>query len=666
MILRSITLENFGLYQGTQRVDLVPQPGRPVILFGGKNGAGKTTLLEGVRLALYGKRALGVRVGKSEYEEYLLGKIHVDAEGQRAQGSSVTLEFDYAEAGRVHRYHVRRQWLADGEKVGEALALSKDGAPIDEVPPEEWQSFLQELIPPGVSQLFFFDGEKIAEIARDDPDDALADAIRGLLGIELVGRLRTDIGLYLARRSKGNGGAAAERLKSAISQLASVERSIEDASEDAAEARSRLRALAARADDLRRHFVSEGGDAARRRGDLEGAKNELGDQICRLEADLRDLMATTLPLAMAPRLLERFAHSVTNAGNAAAAKEAEALRERLLGWRAANLPERSAVWNEKHWRDLDRFLESEAEKAEDLGEHLSAIDGSERRRYESLLQSALGEARARAAVIVGELDELSKRLTRVEAELQRASGQAAGVLLEDLLQAERDVAVSEAQSRAKDEELKGLLHQRSTMERERRRALDAQNDAAATEERAALAGRVGQALKNYEERLLSLKIEQLRSEFVLRFNHLATKSGFIADIRIDPRNFKTVLIDRAGTEIRKSSLSAGEKQIYAVAMLWALARTSGRALPMIIDTPLGRLDADHRNAIVERYFPEASHQVIILSTDTEIDDRLLAGLGPNISHSFRLDYRPNARATEVSPGYFWETESEGRGAIQQA
>lgn len=666
MILRSISLENFGLYKGTQTIDLVPERGRPVILFGGRNGAGKTTLLEAVRLALYGKRALGVRVGKSEYEQHLLERAHVGPDGARADCSSITLEFDYAEGGRIDRYRVRRQWTVENGKVDDKLVLSKGDAPVDEVPREEWESFLQELIPPGVSQLFFFDGEKIADIARDDPDDALADAIRGLLGIELVGRLRTDIGLFLARRARGRGDAAAERLEIAVRDLAAVDRKIDDAAEEAAEAHSRLRSLAAKAEDTRRHFLSEGGDAARRRGDLEGAKSELTDQIKRLEGDLREMMAAELPLAMAPNLLSRFSARLANAGNVAAAREAEAFRERLLGWRAANEPKREGPWNEKHWRDLERFLVGEAESAAALDTEVSAIDGSERRRYEIWLQAAQMDLPARARVILVELDALSHRLARVSRELERASGEAAGVLLEDLLQVERDVALAEAQAKARSEELKSLEYQRTTIERERRRALDVQNEAAATEERAALAGRVGQALRKYEERLLDLKIAQLRTEFVDRFNHLARKADFIADVRIDPQNFETVLIDGAGTEIRKSSLSAGEKQIYAVAMLWALARTSGRALPMIIDTPLARLDTEHRTAIVERYFPEASHQVIILSTDTEIDDRLLEGLGPSVSHAFRLDYQSEDRATTVSPGYFWDTDAEGRNALQQA
>ena len=172
MILRSITLQDFGLYAGTTELDLVPRKRQgvasPIVLIGGKNGAGKTTLLEAVRLALYGRRALGTRVGQSEYDAYLRGRVNRSA---AIQSAAVALEFDYAEAGTVHRYRIRREWVVRGKNVVESLILEKDGATVTAVPREEWHHFLQELIPPGVSQLFFFDGEKISEIADSDDED---------------------------------------------------------------------------------------------------------------------------------------------------------------------------------------------------------------------------------------------------------------------------------------------------------------------------------------------------------------------------------------------------------------------------------------------------------------------------------------------------------------
>lgn len=232
------------------------------------------------------------------------------------------------------------------------------------------------------------------------------------------------------------------------------------------------------------------------------------------------------------------------------------------------------------------------------------------------------------------------------------------MILDELVLAEQQVGAVEAELRVRTEELRQLEYRRSTLRRDRERILKAQVEAQAVEGRAALAGRVGQALQQYEERLLETKLAQLQGEFVKRFNHLARKDGFVADARINRSTFETTLIDRDGREIPKSHLSAGEKQVYAIAMLWALARTSGRALPMIIDTPLARLDSEHRAAIVERYFPEASHQVIVLSTDTEVDQPLLDKLMPAVSHMYRLDYDPVDRSTTARPGYFYDGEMQ--------
>ena len=110
--------------------------------------------------------------------------------------------------------------------------------------------------------------------------------------------------------------------------------------------------------------------------------------------------------------------------------------------------------------------------------------------------------------------------------------------------------------------------------------------------------------------------------------------------------------------IPKSDLSAGEKQIYAISMLWGLAKTSGRPLPIIIDTPLGRLDTDHRRLLTEHYFPFASHQVIILSTDSEIDQVYFRGLRQSISQAYRLDFSTEENGTKVNSGYFWNHANE--------
>ena len=111
--------------------------------------------------------------------------------------------------------------------------------------------------------------------------------------------------------------------------------------------------------------------------------------------------------------------------------------------------------------------------------------------------------------------------------------------------------------------------------------------------------------------------------------------------------------DKSGNIMRKSGLSAGEKEVFAISLLWGLAQTSQLNLPIIIDTPLSRLDSIHRDNIVRQYFPNAAEQVIILSTDTEVDSNYFKSLEPHLSGATRLVFNKNQELTTVSEGYFW-------------
>ncbi|MCY3733384.1 MAG: DNA sulfur modification protein DndD, partial [Chloroflexi bacterium] len=114
-----------------------------------------------------------------------------------------------------------------------------------------------------------------------------------------------------------------------------------------------------------------------------------------------------------------------------------------------------------------------------------------------------------------------------------------------------------------------------------------------------------------------------------------------------------------GTPLRAENLSAGERQLLGIALLWGLAKASGRPLPTAIDTPLGRLDTSHRTHFVERYLPFASHQTLVFSTDEEIVGGYLARLRPWIGRTYRLQYDDGARLTRVTPGYFGKERADG-------
>ena len=154
--------------------------------------------------------------------------------------------------------------------------------------------------------------------------------------------------------------------------------------------------------------------------------------------------------------------------------------------------------------------------------------------------------------------------------------------------------------------------------------------------------------------LQKTKIDGLAKTMTECYKKILGKKNLIDRIEMDSETLDYHYLDIEGNEVIKSSLSAGEKQLMIIAMLWALAECSNKMLPVIIDTPLARLDSLHRKALIERYFPNASSQTIILSTDSEIDHNYYQIIKPFISNEYTLVYDETDKRSYIRKGYFEE------------
>jgi DNA sulfur modification protein DndD len=159
-------------------------------------------------------------------------------------------------------------------------------------------------------------------------------------------------------------------------------------------------------------------------------------------------------------------------------------------------------------------------------------------------------------------------------------------------------------------------------------------------------------LEEFRSRVLRDNIARVEVAVLESFQHLVRKPGLVNSLSIDPESFEVQLVNDRGRLVKRDDLSAGEKQLLAISILWGLAKTAGIPMPVVVDTPLGRLDSKHRIKLIEHYFPQASHQVLLLSTDEEIRLQRLEDLEPFISRSYLLAYDDKQDRTTVEAGYF--------------
>jgi DNA sulfur modification protein DndD len=659
MILDRIVLRNYGVYRGTHEAVLTPFVGKPIILFGGLNGGGKTTLLDAFQLALYGSRARLSNRGRLAYKDYLAQSINRNA--RPGEWAEVQLDFTKVLTGKLTRFSVTRSWRDSQKGVAEELSVSVNGNP-DPVFTEHWDEIVDTYLPSSISHLFFFDGEQIAALAEQaSAASILATAVNSLLGLDLVDRLQADL-KTLERRKQASAldAASAARLKILTAERAANDELEQGLVQQYAELSNDLGRLKKDLAQREGEFQSRGGQVFVKVQELEAKQRDVRTEKQVYEEQLRQLAAGPLPLALVSEQLGLAAKQATS--------EAEALRNAMLLTVIADRDQsvlatlRDKKVSSGVVEQLEEVLASdrnERTKATTTERVLDADDALAE-HLRSLHQTIVPECVAQAEALLAKIAAAEERLARLDAELSRAPDRdaVADVIAAintckaavDAKTAEIDgVAVRQQAARRRSQELDDSIQKLAD------EGLGARQDEDSRLRILKHSKKVRKTLDDF--RVVRRHISTIEALVLEAFRSLLRKKHLIHSLTIDPVSFEVVLWQQPGVTLPFDRLSAGERQLLATALLWGLARAAGRPIPTIIDTPLGRLDSRHRGQLVKGYFPNASHQVVLLSTDEEITGDYYEALKPAISREYVLEHDDRTGSTSIETGYFTHHEA---------
>ena len=658
MIFKELVITDFRAFSGRQVLDLTPKKhlgeNRPIVLFGGLNGSGKTSTLMAIRVAIHGRQSLGQGTSRTQYHAFLKSCVHRSPRALKCTQSSVELSFDHAHMGEVSEYRLVRTWeVGSSDQLSESLSLSKNGECLAELNYDQCQSFLNEMIPPGVADLFLFDGEKIAELAEDSNGEALSGALKKLVGIDLLETLQTDLKATQRRGLKRNAD------KVSLTEIDNLEKALLKAEEEMqagririAEWNSELRRIANLKDSKNNEMLSRGGAWAEGRDQDLRKEVELRTTQEAQKSNLRELLSSSIPFAFAPKFCAKVLKTIDG--------EVEAQQQiqfkKTLNSKKAML--KKAIMKEldaKQYKVIEKILlDTYVNNSTAKTTLLHDVTPINMVQLSAALEDAK-KAKAKADELAKSIDKLETELDMIERNISRAPDEEILTKLkiefDDLLSQEVDLRTN---LELEKKSLKSTTLHAINITQSLKKLTNAMNTANADARLMQLCKQSVDVVSDFSKVVTKRKLKQLEIEFYASFKRLARKQDSIPRPVIDPETFRVSLLNTDLSEVDKNDMSAGEKQIYAIAMLDALGKISGKNLPIIIDTPLGRLDSKHRNNIVENYFPFASHQVIILSTDTEVHEIYQVKLIDSISHSLKLEYSEKTKSTTVSDGYFWK------------
>ena len=654
MLLQSLTLHNFGIYKGTHTVDLTVSNDKPVILFGGLNGGGKTTFLDALQLVLYGKHAKCSNRGNLAYGTYLASTLnrYVD----KTEQVSLELTFSHTTDTEAQTFTVRREW-----KLAKQVENSKDKVTVscngeyDQYISEHWDEFVNEFIPMSLSDLFFFDGEKIENLAHPErSNELIKTGIENLLGLDLLSQLHLDLNnIERKRKAENLDTSVIEKVETCEADIEANNDIIEALSVEIAKLQNQQGKINVDINKARQKVRDSGAHLIEERDQI---RFELGAIAQKQKDNLQQrvkLDSGIGPLGLIKPLLKK---TQKQAELEEQASEASALNKAIESYEATllkslegqTLPEaaRTALENSMANMATERQALANVESYIGLPSNLFngleaklELDQTERetliKEREILLEKkALFEKKEESIPDYETVKHVLSELAQFEAEFKNAQ------TLIKTKSAELEQA--QAKHAVLNQRYTNLLTQQSKDTFEQKRSLQVVDHI----------GKLKETMQGFAKSLIKENIELLQDKITEKFIALTRKEQLISGVHICPTSFSLTLLAQTGEELSPSRLSAGERQLLAIAILWGLSEASGKELPTVIDTPLGRLDGKHRTRLIEGYFPFAANQVLLLSTDEEIMGDYYSKLKPAISREYHISYNEQATTSTISEGYF--------------
>lgn len=641
LTINQISIENLGPFREQQSFDLNVQSKRPVILIKALNGSGKTTLLTALQIGLYGYKAINL-ARRSEYEQLIAGLQRKDATGPARIEMHLSIEVgDHAQV-----LTVRREWLQKDKGYREHFRVFV-GHYEDLVLAEEWDDFINGILPVELVHLFLFDGEKIEALANPERLPTLlrraTEVFLGLGGIDaLVGDLKAVERRANKKASSGNTSEDQQQADEYELQLKELEQRVGILLQRQAHAKTELdnaqHKLESFSVEAQRSGLQAYQQAAELRARVELCEQQYEQARSSLVAALEDPI---LPLCRLGSLWESYKELWQQDEQAKhaqlLAKEFAKRDQRILELLARQVPQAQST--------VAELLATDMQELQAAKQHSPVLlSGGAPADIEPRLEQAKQRMKEAQAAVRATQKSLIKAQRAVDA---IPAYEQLGEVFEAMRDHTQAVSTAEWQVQELSRQLEDARSRQAHIEVRHKAALSRaraelkENAFQAKAQEAADRAKV--TLDIFRERLLASKAQWLSDMITAEFKQLLRKRNLIGRVLVEPKTYAVSIVDTSGNSLPMERLSAGERQILAIAVLSALIRERKGRFPVVVDTPLARLDRKHREALIHNFFAKISHQVLVLSTDEEVEGSVHKALEQHMSREYVLTFDDDSR-----------------------
>jgi DNA sulfur modification protein DndD len=648
-----LRLTNIGAFYGNYDFDLnTCDAEKNVVLFGGQNGSGKTTILESIRLALFGPLAYGLKTESTVYLEIIESRLNNIARSRGENTYRVILDIELTEHLEVTKYTIQRSWKRSRSGIKEYLSVQRNGFLLNERETELFLEKLREEYPPHLLELCLFDGEQISQVVTNDTlPSYLQNAARVLFNLDLFENLESDLRTLVKQESFHQDLSDEEK---ELQHLLEREQMLDSELADLYE-RKRYYAVAAEEKkallgQLNKQFQVYGGLKKEQRDQLLSQMQEIERERLLMMEDVKNFVTNLLPFFLVKDLLndvqqqmhrEEQLELYEKVSNLVTTESITRSLSTLQELNVLQLLDPPAVIAQLL---LERLLPSIDTQVERI-HNASSLQKSE---IVSLVQKLKSVDPDKIRESFKKNNELIKLLQQLRSTLEESDGSDdIRNLLSEIHATEKEIEHIQDQQQRVEAEIQAKILERDELVSKKNQLHSKIVRARKARNIFSIVQRVQSLSSEFRNIQLVKKLKEVETAVACMLRDLFRKEYFVSHVAIDPGTFQLRLFDDSNREINKERLSAGEKHILLLATVWAMIRCSKRRMPFVFDTLLGRLDQRHKQSIINNLIPRCGEQVIVLSTDSEIDAEHFAMIQPRVAKAYTIDYDVKQSCVQV-------------------
>lgn len=709
MKISKVVLCNFNSFEGLNEFDFSStNEDKNIILIGGKNGAGKTSLFTAVKIALYGPLAFGYVSINPHYIAKIKDCINSKTFQTDKVESKVQITISLMVEREIKEYEITRKWDYSNHRLVEQYYVKLGNHVLDEQELSYFQNYLQSIVPPDLFEFFLFDGEEVGSIFSTNAYNTyVRNAVYTLCKLDIFEIIRKYTKGYTGKATTKDEAqifAKYDKLRKSVEDL---EKKIEDLNLGVVKKEKELDQIETELIELEVAFKNAGGITETERKKLAQELEETERVKIESTAKIKSFVENLMPFYIIREFTDKISNQLEyeEKGEIFYYIQQKLDRIEIQKVLSGNVSKDSvdvlmdmilAKFRPKGFNeDTEPMFDLSKEDTGRVNAMIATIEDFD---IEAMITAI--EKKSTASNRTGEINRILKsamddedvaKFTKKENELLKRKDGIIQVVNEEKVKQEQSV-----------KEIEDLKQQRdrtwqSVKENAQNKHIFELSTGLASMMDSLLSRKTVEIKKNLEH----LIVENLKS--VYRKNNLITHIEIDDDFRFNLyqnakysaaelihliKNFGkedfSAVIGKQGLEIlfRKydvttiselqqtllydstemidlyknidiSRLSKGERQIFILSLYWAIIKLSGQDIPFIIDTPYARIDANHRKVISEKFFPNISKQVIILSTDEEVNEEYYNIIKPYLAKEYLLVNDENQNRTSIENHYFF-------------